>query len=79
MKQKFDADKRIQKSLNGRFLFVVGILFLVVYFFLGLAVMFWRKFPIEMPQNYRYIFGGLLIAYAMIRFGRLLKKSKIET
>ena len=79
MKQEFDADKRIQKSLNGRFLFVVGILFLVVYFFLGLAVMFWKKFPIEMPQNYRYIFGGLLIVYAMIRFGRLLKKSKIET
>ena len=76
MDQKPDANQRIQKSLNGRFLFVVGILFLVIYFILGFTIIFWKKFPIEMPQNYKNIFGTLLIVYATIRFGRLLKTNK---
>lgn len=76
MNQDHDADKRIQKSLNGRFLFVVGILFLLIYFALGLAVIFWREFPIEMPQLYRNIFGALIIVYASIRFGRLIRNRR---
>ena len=76
MTYKSDANQRIQKSLNGRFLFVVGILFLVLYFVLGLTIIFWKKFPIEMPQNYKNVFGVLLIVYAVIRFGRLLKTNK---
>ncbi len=73
MTHENDPHKRIQKSPKERFLLVIGILFFLIYFVLGLIVIFWKKFPLDMPQNYRILFGIVLIVYAFLRFIRLLQ------
>lgn len=69
-----ETDDTIQKkSPKQRFLLVIGILFFLVYLFLGIMVIFWKDFPLDMEFKYRIAFGLLLIVYAIIRFLRLLK------
>jgi len=65
-----------EKSPKERFLLVIGILFFLIYLFLGLAVIFWKKLPINMPQNYRIAFGLLLIVYSLLRFLRFFNSNK---
>ncbi|HXI00449.1 MAG TPA: hypothetical protein VNI52_09265 [Sphingobacteriaceae bacterium] len=65
--------KQDQKSPAKRFLFILGVLFFVLYFVIGIAVIFWKDFPIELDLPYRIAFGILLIVYAFFRFVRLLK------
>lgn len=65
-----------KKSLNERFLLVIGILFFLLYFILGLFIIFMKNFPIVMPMNYRIAFGALLIVYAFIRFVRIINDNK---
>ncbi|MWB93360.1 hypothetical protein GON26_03240 [Flavobacterium sp. GA093] len=65
-----------KKSLFGRFLLVLGILFFLIYLVLGLMIMFWDKLPINMDPIYRYAFGSLLIVYSGIRFLRLINSNK---
>jgi hypothetical protein len=45
-----------------------------LYLAIGLAVIFWKDFPLDMALGYRIAFGALLIAYAFIRFMRLLQQ-----
>lgn len=59
-----------RKSLSQRFLFVIGMLFFLMYFILGLIIIFWKSLPISMPDNYRMAFGVLLIVYSFFRFYR---------
>lgn len=59
-----------EKSLSQRFLFVIGMLFFLMYFVLGLIIIFWKSLPINMPDNYRMAFGVLLIVYSFFRFYR---------
>jgi hypothetical protein len=66
-------ENRDKKSPKKRFLIVIGMLFLAVYLFMGLAVIFWKKFPIAMEMQYRVAFGTLLIVYAIFRFYRYIK------
>lgn len=68
--------KRVQKSPKVRFLLVLGIFFFLIYFVLGLAVIFWKKFPIDLQPMYRIAFGVLLIVYAFFRFIRLIQNNK---
>jgi uncharacterized membrane protein (DUF485 family) len=68
-----NTHERVQKSLKGRFLLVIGILFFMVYFVLGLIIIFWKEFPLEMAQEYRITFGVLLIGYSFLRFIRLMQ------
>jgi cytochrome c biogenesis protein CcdA len=68
------ANNNKKKSLTERFLFVLGFLFFVLYFCFGLAVIFWKKLPLDMPQNYRILFGVIIIVYAFLRFIRFFKK-----
>lgn len=65
-----------KKSLKERFLLVIGILFFLLYFILGLFIIFMKNFPIVMPMNYRIAFGALLIVYAFIRFVRIINDNK---
>jgi uncharacterized membrane protein (DUF485 family) len=65
-----------KKSLKERFLLVMGILFFVLYFVLGLMVIFMKNLPISMPMNYRIAFGLLLIVYAFIRCVRIINDNK---
>jgi len=70
-----DTHERIQKkSLKGRFLLIIGILFFLVYLGLGIIIIFWKQFPFRLPNEYRIAFGVLLIVYSFLRFLRLLQK-----
>ena len=61
-----------KKSLKGRFLLVIGILFFLVYLVLGLFIIFMKNFPIQMQSSYRIAFGVVLIVYSFIRFVRII-------
>jgi cytochrome c biogenesis protein CcdA len=76
MIEKNNSNDRIQKSLNGRFLFVVGILLVILYLVLATIFIFWKKLQLPIEQQYRTWFGVLLIVYAIIRFVRLVKNKK---
>jgi hypothetical protein len=65
-----------KKSLKGRFLLVIGVLFLLSYFILGLLVIFMKHFPIQMQYNYRVAFGLLLMMYSIFRFFRIINDNK---
>jgi len=62
-----------QKSLLQRFLFVLGIAFFLMYFVLGIMIIFWKEIPLSMTYNGRLAMGILLIVYSFYRFVRLLQ------
>lgn len=62
-----------QKSPAKRFLFILGLVFLILYFILGIIIIAWKDFPIALTQSYRIAFGVLLIVYSIIRFFRIIK------
>ena len=59
-----------KKSLSERFLLILGMFFFVLYFVLGVTIIFWESFPIMMDTKYRIALGVLLIVYAVFRFLR---------
>jgi len=61
-----------QKSLLQRFLFFIGLLFLILYFVLGCMFIFWKTIPLDLPYNRRLLFGILLIVYSIFRFFRII-------
>ena len=61
-----------KKSLKGRFLLVIGILFFLIYLVLGLFIIFMKNFLIQMQYGYRIAFGVVLIVYAFFRFVRII-------
>jgi hypothetical protein len=65
-----------KKSLNERFLLVIGILFFLVYLVLGLVIIFWKAFPIRMEPSYRIALGVILIVYSFFRFLRFFNSNK---
>lgn len=65
-----------QKSPARRFLLILGVVMLVVYFFLGVTIIFWEDLPLQMNKTYRIAFAILLIGYAFFRFTRLIKEQK---
>ncbi|REG96341.1 hypothetical protein C8P67_110168 [Flavobacterium aquicola] len=65
-----------KKSLIERFLLVITILVFLAYFFLGLMIIFWNKFPFDMQMQYRIALGVVLIVYAIIRFFRVYNANK---
>ena len=62
-----------QKSPTKRFLSVLGLLMFGFYFALGIAIIFWKDFPLRLDQTYRVLFGVLLVVYSFFRFVRLWK------
>jgi uncharacterized membrane protein (DUF485 family) len=71
--RNFSDENQQRKSPKERFLLVIGFLFFLVYLALGLIIIFWKKFPIEMDTPYRIAFGVLLIVYSFFRFMRFFK------
>ncbi|AWH83917.1 hypothetical protein HYN59_01775 [Flavobacterium album] len=65
-----------QKSLQQRFLFVLGIVFFLLYFVLGMMIIFWDELPLSLSHNRRIALGVLLIGYSFLRFIRLIQKNK---
>ena len=65
-----------KKSLIERFLLIITVLVFVAYFFLGIMVIFWKKFPFDMQMQYRIALGVVLIVYSIIRFFRVYNANK---
>ena len=65
-----------KKSPIERFLLILTVLVFLSYFFLGLIVIFWDRFPINMQMQYRVALGVLLIVYSIIRFFRFYNANK---
>lgn len=65
-----------KKSLKERFFLVIGIIFFLVYFAIGLAIIFWKKIPLDMKPSYKIAFGSVLILYSFVRFFRIIKDNK---
>ncbi|RRJ92831.1 hypothetical protein EG240_02110 [Paenimyroides tangerinum] len=65
-----------EKSLNERFFFILGIIFLFLYFVLGCFFILVEDLPFDIPYLNRVIFGFILIIYSMIRFFRIIKKEQ---
>ena len=65
-----------KKSLIERFLLIITILVFVAYFFLGIMIIFWKKFPFDMQMQYRIALGVVLIVYSIIRFFRVYNANK---
>ena len=68
-----EEEQNKQKSPAKRFLFILGLGMFALYFALGIAIMFWKDFPMDLSFGYRVAFGVLLIVYSFIRFVRLLR------
>ena len=60
-----------QKSPTQRFLSILGLFMFGLYFVLGLLIIFWKDFPLEIAPAYKNLFGILLIVYSFMRFARL--------
>jgi len=60
-----------QKSPTKRFLSVLGLFMFGFYFALGVVIIFWKEFPLEMDKTLRTLFGVLLVVYSFFRFVRL--------
>jgi len=67
-----------EKSLTRRFLLILGFVTFIAFLILGLMIIFWDKFPLEMPKYQKVLFGSLIIVYDVIRISRLLKKQPDE-
>ena len=67
-----------QKSLKRRFLLILGLITLVCVLAMGLTLMFWKKFDFGLTPTYRYLLGGLLITYGIVRFVRIFRKDDDE-
>ncbi|WP_372473461.1 hypothetical protein AB4865_11625 [Capnocytophaga sp. ARDL2] len=66
-----------QKSWVKRFVFFVGILFLLLYIVLGGIFIFWKDMPyFDLSYNQRLWFGIILWVYSVIRFFRILSQRK---
>ena len=76
--RNFSERNQQKKSPKERFLLVIGILFFLVYLFLGLTVIFWEKLPLDIATPYRIALGVILIVYSFLRFMRFFT-SKTET
>jgi hypothetical protein len=77
MPYKFDFK---QKSLQRRFLFILGFVTFLACFVLGLMIMFWGELVnrLNMPTGERLMLGSLLLIYSLIRFLRFFKKAPDE-
>lgn len=66
-------EEKLQKLPAKRFLFILGLGMFALYFVLGIIIMFWKDFPMDLSPGYRIAFGILLIVYSFYRFVRLLR------
>ncbi|MFK7001799.1 hypothetical protein [Flavobacterium oreochromis] len=70
------SNKQGKKSLQERFLLVLGIFFFFIYLVMGLMVLFWDRLIERLPltTGYRVTLGIAIIIYAFFRFIRYFKK-----
>jgi hypothetical protein len=68
-------DNGKQKSPKRRFLLILGVTAFAGFCVLGLMIIFWDKFPLQLAPLQRKIFGSVILIYAVLRFSRYLRKS----
>lgn len=68
----------MEKSLKERFLLFIGILLFLIYLTFGIALIFWKKLPLDMPFSYRLALGIIMIVYAFLRFLRFFNSNNEE-
>lgn len=61
----------------GKYLNFFGIIVVVLFFILGLTILFLKNFE-YIPLNYRIIFALLIFAYAGFRLAIIINKSRNE-
>ena len=68
-------EKKLHESPAKRFVQLLGLIMLAVYFILGIKIIFWNDFFLflDISRNYRILFGILLIAYSIFRGVRLVQ------
>ncbi len=68
-----------QKSPQQRFLFILGICMVTIFISLAIVLIFFSDMlgldPEKLPKEYRIAFAILLVVYAAIRFGRIIKQN----
>lgn len=66
-----------QKSPKERFLFILGLAMISIFLGIAIMVVFFGDAinldPDRFPTKYRIAFGVVLVVYAAIRFGRIIK------
>ncbi|MGF1923371.1 MAG: hypothetical protein ACQUHE_04280 [Bacteroidia bacterium] len=71
-----------QKSPQQRFLFILGIFMVTIFISLAVVLIFFSDKlgldPEKLPREYRIAFAMVLVVYAVIRFGRIIKQSNSE-
>jgi uncharacterized membrane protein (DUF485 family) len=71
-----------QKSPQQRFLFILGICMVTIFVSLAVVLIFFSDIlgldPEKLPKEYRIAFAILLVVYAGIRFGRIMKQNDLE-
>lgn len=71
-----------QKSPQQRFLFILGICMVTIFITLAVVLIFFSDIlgldPEKLPKEYRIAFAILLVVYAGIRFGRIMKQNDLE-
>jgi hypothetical protein len=67
-----------QKSPQRRFLLILGVITFICVSTLGLMLIFWDRVLPQLTGYQRYLFGALIIIYAVLRFSRLFKKEPDE-
>ncbi|WEK19565.1 MAG: hypothetical protein P0Y49_00155 [Candidatus Pedobacter colombiensis] len=74
----FNFETFKQKSPQQRFLFILGLVMFLFYMVLGGMLIFGTRLLNEIQPMYRMMLGCLLIAYAVIRFIRLINQKPEE-
>jgi uncharacterized membrane protein len=64
-----------QKSLQQRFLFILGLVLIVVFAILSSIFIFWEDMPVQTPYKTRKLFGVLTLFYAFYRFYKISNRS----
>jgi len=67
-----------QKSLQRRFLLILGVAAFICFCCLGLMIIFWDRMLPNIAKTQKIIIGVVIIIYAFVRFSRILKKDENE-
>ncbi|MFT2009192.1 hypothetical protein ACMA1I_10995 [Pontibacter sp. 13R65] len=69
--------ERPQSSMFQKVVFYFTLVMTLIYIGAGLFLIFadTRKFNLDLPENMKFILGGALILYGIVRFVRVYQKS----
>lgn len=65
-----------QKSLKGRFLFILSLTMFMLYLGMGMVIVFFDAIPLNLTYSYRLAFGILLLVYGGFRLYRVLNEAE---